>query len=566
VSIAGALKGLADLALICGHDSEHDAFVHAAARFEADAAASSGHPDDAPLSTLGLDPAILTALGDRASVSAAAALRRTIAGLPHDLQRLLEVPGLSTRELANLVACSGVTTIGELARWLESPQAAAAGLAPPAGIRRAITDHVGCLRSPSERIALGRAFEVADTLRSELTTSGVFEQVEPVGSLRRCESTVGDITLLASSSEASAAIARVGGASAVEGVLLGRRDRVTVRCRDHEVTIRVVPPAMFGRALLEHTGSMAHLLALRALAERTGRARAVASWPLETDLPALCEEEIYDALGLPFIAPEMREGAGEVEAALEGRLPRLLTGEEIRGDLHVHTTWSDGRDSIETMARHARALGYEYLAITDHSPATVARGLDADALLRQAEDIARVQDVVPGLTILRGVEVDILPDGRLDLPDTVLAGLDIVLASLHDPAGHSPRRLTERYLDAMRHPLVHIVTHPANRVVGVHGGYAIDFDRLFAAARDTGTALEIDGAPFHLDMDGALARRAIGAGVSVSVDSDCHSSERLKRQMAFGVSTARRGWVEARHVVNTRPLGELRAWLRHKRS
>ena len=217
--------------------------------------------------------------------------------------------------------------------------------------------------------------------------------------------------------------------------------------------------------------------------------------------------------------------------------------------------------------RAARRLGYEYVAITDHSPsARASRVLTLDRLRQQKIDVRQVRERFPDITILHGTEVDILPDGRLDFPDDVLADMDIVLASLHDPDGQPPDRLMDRYLAAMRHPLVNLVTHPANRVPGQSEGYDLDFDRLFEAAADTGTAVEIDGAPGHLDLDGHLARRAIAAGATVSVDSDGHFAERLGRQMRMGVGTARRGGVEARHVLNTRPLAEVQAFIARKRA
>jgi DNA polymerase (family 10) len=219
------------------------------------------------------------------------------------------------------------------------------------------------------------------------------------------------------------------------------------------------------------------------------------------------------------------------------------------------------------MACAARALGYEYVAITDHSPSAAAsRVLTRDRVARQAEDVAAVRRRVDGITVLHGVEVDILPDGSLDFPDDLLAGLDLVLASLHDPAGQSPDELLERYIGAMRHPLVSIVTHPANRTPGRDEGYALDFDTLFAVAAETGTIVEVDGGPAHLDLDGALAAQAVAAGALLSIDSDCHDANRLARQMRFGVGTARRGGIQPAHVVNTLPVDALRAVLRRKRA
>jgi DNA polymerase (family 10) len=252
-------------------------------------------------------------------------------------------------------------------------------------------------------------------------------------------------------------------------------------------------------------------------------------------------------------------------AAEAGIVTPLVTQVDIRGDLHVHTLWSDGRDSVEAVVREAQLIGYEYVAITDHSQrAAASRVLSLDQLERQIEEVARVRRRVSGITILHGAEVELLPDGSLDFADDVLARLDIVLASLHEPAGQPPEVLLRRYETAMHHPRVHVITHPANRLVGRNDGYAIDYDRLFAVAATTGTVLEVDGGPGHLDMDGALARRAVAAGVTISVDSDCHNVARLRQQMTLGIGTARRGGVEARHVLNTRRLEDVRDFFARK--
>jgi DNA polymerase (family 10) len=283
--------------------------------------------------------------------------------------------------------------------------------------------------------------------------------------------------------------------------------------------------------------------------------------------PAATEEEVYARLGLPFIPPEIRDGGDEIQAARTGTLPALVSRPDIRGDLHMHTSWSDGRDSTEAMVNGCRALGYEYLAITDHSPRSAAsRNLSVDGVKQQAEEIAGLRERYPDITILHGCEVDILPDGRLDFADRVLQQFDIVLASLHEDAGQAPEALERRYLAAMKHPLVSVITHPTNRLIPYRRGYDLNYDRIFAAAVETGTVVEIDGAPSHLDLNGALARRAVAAGATLVIDSDCHRAEALGRQMDLGLLQARRGWVEARHVLNSRPLAELRALIARKRA
>jgi DNA polymerase (family 10) len=275
---------------------------------------------------------------------------------------------------------------------------------------------------------------------------------------------------------------------------------------------------------------------------------------------------VYRQAGLPPIPAELRHASGEIEAAARGALPSLVHREQIRGDLHMHTTYSDGRDTMAHMVAGCRSLGYEYIAITDHSQgAAASRTLSVDDVARQREEIERLRAGLPGLAILHGVEVDVLLDGSLDFPDRVLEGFDIVLASMHESGRQDPRTLTRRCIQAIRHPLVNIISHPANRLVGRTAGYALDFDAVYAAAAETGTALEIDGAPAHLDLDGEHARAAATAGVTIAVDSDCHRARALQRNMQMAIGTARRGWVETRHVLNTRPLDAIRAFVAAKR-
>ncbi len=416
------------------------------------------------------------------------------------------------------------------------------------------------------RIPLGRAWACAQSFIS-LAGDRVTE-ITPIGSLRRFDATVGDISLLAVTSDAASMF---GILASMPGVKLVHQaaSSCTLQFERNQITVYTAQPEHAGAALLHYTGSRAHTIVLIHRAESRGlelgpmgiRARSSG-----TILPTLTEQDAYRLLDLPFIAPELREGHGEVEAAEAGSLPRLVERRDIRGDLHMHSTWSDGRDEIEEMVKQSVALGYEYIAITDHSQHSVAAGgLTPDRLRRQRQEIEELRPRYPGIAILHGAEVDIMPDGELDFPDSVLAELDIVLASLHESAWHTGTQLTERYLSAIQNPFVNIITHPTNRLVGYRSGYNLDFPRLFAAAVETGTIMEIDGAPAHLDMDGAVARRAIEAGVTVSIDSDCHRAAWLEGHMTLGIGTARRGWVQPRHVLNTRSLHEVRQLLSAKK-
>jgi DNA polymerase (family X) len=402
-------------------------------------------------------------------------------------------------------------------------------------------------------ITLGRATDLLESLKSSIDgRCPLLADATIAGDARRYEPLVFAPVIVATATDTAAGLDQLCGLEGVEDVRRRTESRATVVWHHTEIDVRVGSRKECGSVLFEATGNRRHVAAVR---ERLGGG-----------IPLSSEDEIYRAAGLPFIAPELRNGTGEIEAAAGENLPRLVDRSDIRGDLHMHSTYSDGQDTLDAMVAACARIGYEYIAITDHSESAAAsRTISRDLLARQRDDIERLRSRYPQLGILHGIEVDILPDGRLDLDDAVLGSLDIVLASLHDWAGHDPDTLTERCLQAIRHPLVNVITHPANQLVGRRGGYALDFDRIYAAAAETGTALEIDGAPSHLDLDGAHARAAVAAGVTVTIDSDCHRAAALERQMRFGVGTARRGWVRRVDVLNARPLAEVRAFIDAKR-
>jgi DNA polymerase (family X) len=428
------------------------------------------------------------------------------------------------------------------------------------------------LATTTSRLPLGRAHLLASATIREARRAGLpLDSLSSVGSLRRYAPDVGDVTLLASAAAAvhEEVITRFAQLPSVTGVTVQTPSSVTALTPRGAVTLHLSTPEHAGAALAWHTGSRAHTDQLRARASRmqlrfTDGTLTRATGPA---LPTSSETELYRYLQLPFIAPELREGADEIAIAEAGGLPELVADLHIRGDLHMHTTWSDGRDTLELMVWGAMQLGYEYVAITDHSErAWSSRKLTRDDVPKQREEIDALRERVKGIEILHGIEVDIMKDGSLDFDDALLESFDIVLASLHDHGGHDGAWLTERYVRAIRHPLVNVITHPANRSPGHSTGYDIDFDALFAAAAATGTAMEIDGAPGHLDMDGRIARRAVAAGVTITIDSDCHRADALARQMRFGLGTARRGWIEPKHVLNTRSVDDVRAFVARKRA
>lgn len=554
------LEQLAVLAKIRGDAAEAALFTRGAALVRALHIASDADlgplVDAPPPADVDVDAEVRQRLRHMYDAGAWVLMESAIADLPADLRWLFESAAVTLEQLGVLHDALGATSAADLAAAVRQ-EAVRQIPGLDQTVESAIAGALPTLRAAIPRIPLGRATAIAEPVLARLRALPGVTWALPVGSLRRGQDTVGDIELVAPANDPAPAIEDLAHLRDLVRTLHRSERRLYLLINRVQVGVRFPEPANAGATLLTLTGSAEHLAALRAVALERG---------VHLEGPAATEEEIYDALGLPFIPPEIRSGDQEVEAARAGTLPALITRADIRGDLHMHSLWSDGRDSIEAMVVACRALGYEYLAITDHSPnAGAARNLSVDDVKRQGEEIARLREQFPDISILHGCEVDILADGRLDFPDRILERFDIVAASLHHGAGHSPDQLLRRYLGAVRHPLVTLITHPSNRLVPHRAAYDLDYGRLFEAAFETGTFVEVDGAPVHLDMDGALARRAIAAGVTVVIDSDAHRADLLDAQMQLGVVTARRGWMEPRHVVNTRPLAEVRALIARKR-
>jgi DNA polymerase (family 10) len=513
------------------------------------------------------DPNLLRRLQHMYDAGAWVLLESAIADLPADLRWLYESDAVSIEQLAAIHATLGVTSVADLALATDLHQVRTVD-GMNESVETAIREALPSLRANLPRIPLGRAADVAEPVLTCLKATPGVAWTSTTGSLRRGQDTIGDVELVAAADDPTAAIDALAQLPEVSRCLHRSSRRLYLLFERVQVGVRVPPENIAAPTLLMLTGTRAHTAALRSKADNAGlRLSAEGLFGADgSQLPCSTEDDIYRTLGLPFIPPEIRNGGEELQRAASGSLPALVKRDHIRGDLHMHTLWSDGRDSVEAMVDRCAALGYEYMAITDHSPhSSASRNLTIDGVKRQADEIEEIRERYKPMTILHGCEADILADGTLDFPDRILERFDIVLASLHDAAGHSPDQLMRRYVAAMNHPLVTIITHPTNRLVPYRGPYDLDYDRLFETAVQTGTVLEIDGAPAHLDMDGALARRAIDAGALVSIDSDSHRAEMLDRQMELGLTTARRGWVEPRHVVNTRPLADVRALIDAKR-
>jgi len=548
--VADALRRLSRIATLRG-DAPAAAALGAAARHSAtlDAKALKAAFDEP---TRAFDPAIASHIAAIARQGPAAAATAAERELPRDVAGIART-GI---DLEALAAADGLHVAADLAAaWHERPMGDVAAL-------------LAEVRSGQSRLLLGRALGAVDLLVAAMGRAQPSLTLYPAGALRRFEPTVGDLLVLAAGDEPRAAVTAWADGLPATDVRWRSRDAVTFLWDGEEITLRAVAETALGAALVHYCGSREHVAQLAGRARERGLRLTPAGLVDATGRvrPASTEAALYAALDLPWIPPERRHGLDEIALAERGAFPPAVAVADIQGDLHTHTVWSDGRDTTEMVIRSARALGYRYLAITDHSPTSKAsRTLSIEGIAQQAREIEALRPAYPELTILHGCEVDILPDGSLDLPDPVMAGLDIVLASLHDAAGQPPDRLLARYLGAMAHPLISVVTHPANRMPGRANGYDLEWDRFFAAARDTGTAVEVDGAPGHLDLDGHLARQAVETGATVVIDSDGHFAERFGRQMRMGVGTAARGGVEARHVLNARGLDAVRTFIADKR-
>ncbi len=422
----------------------------------------------------------------------------------------------------------------------------------PSATEPALAHAMRLLSEERRPMTLGRAWDVLEPFLAVLAAHcPEIQPLEPAGGVRRAEPIVTTLLLAGQSNHPAQSLDRILALPTLADVLHRTAGRALVVVDGYEIDIRLASPGEYGTVLFTATGPGGHVADVL---KRRG--------------PSLSgsETEVYTHAGLAYLPPETRGTPGALAAAERKTVPRLVHRDDIRGDLHMHTTYSDGRDALRRMVHAAQALGYEYIAITDHSEhAGASRTVNADALKRQRDEIEMVRAATPGMTIFHGLEVDILPNGALDCPDALLEPLDIVLASLHEAAGQDRARLTRRYLDVIRHPLVSVITHPANQLVGHRDGYDLDYDAIYAAAAETGTALEVDGAPVHLDLSGERAGAAVRAGVTLTIDSDCHHARLLDRQMRLGVGTARRGWVEPAHVLNTRSAVDVRAFVTRKR-
>lgn len=490
-----------------------------------------------------------------------------LTAIPATALEMLRIPGIGPKKVKLLLEQEGIATVEQL------EQAAQAGLLrtlPGMGEKseQDILRGIAHLREYNQRTDLGLAWEIAENVMGQLKAAAPLQRIEAAGSLRRMKETIGDLDLLATSADPEAVMAAFISLPTVTEVIGHGPTKSSVRtAAGLQVDLRVVPGESFGAAWQYFTGSKQHNIALRDLAMRHGfklneYGVFAVSGEVEQRIGGATEEEVYAALGLPVMPPELREDQGELEAARAGCLPTLVEQADLRGELHAHTTWSDGRNSIEEMARAALEAGYEYLALTDHSQSqTIANGMKIDRLMERRKAIEAARQAVPEVTILEGAEVDIKKDGSLDYPDEVLAGLDFVVASVHSGWKMKREVMTRRIITAMEHRWVDSIGHPTGRLIGQREPYEVDMEAVLQAAARLGVAMEISSDPMRLDLRDTHARRAKELGVTVTIVTDAHWIENLAFAR-FGVATARRGWIERGDVLNCLPLDELRKRLR----
>jgi DNA polymerase (family X) len=491
---------------------------------------------------------------------------------PIALASLLQIPGLGPSRARALYQELGVSTVDELEAAVRAGRLQAVPGFGPKGAA-ALLAGLERLKGPSQRALISDAWLAYAQVREAIgATSDTADQLAVVGSVRRMQDTVGGLDVLAGrdlSEEADRLIQVIAGLPNVVQVLDRSSDEISVRLYGGlDVRLQVVPRAAWGSALVCFTGSRAHVARLEALA--SARGWRLSAFGLEEDatgklLERASEVALYERLGLPWIPPELREDEGEIEAGLAGNLPKLVELSDVKGDLHTHTNWTDGTDTLEEMAKAARAKGYEYMALTDHSQnLAMTRGLTPERLEEERALVKRVNHKMAPFVVLLGTEMDILMDGQLDFGNDVLRSLDYVSASVHTGFRQAREVMTARMTRALSNPLVNTLNHPHGRIIRRREGYAVDMQAVIEQAAEVGCALELNATPDRLDLNGTWARRALGLGARFTVSSDAHSTKELDF-MQFGIGSARRGWLTARDVLNTYPLEELRAALHARR-
>lgn len=487
--------------------------------------------------------------------------------VPGELAELLAIQGLGPKTIARLHKELSVRNLEDLQRVLESEEILklrGMGEKKVQDMKRGIA----FLKQSGKRTPLGIALPMAGEILKQLRGIPGTEGTIVTGSLRRMKETVGDLDILTMADNGEEVIGAFTKLPLVKEVLTAGDTKGSVILKNGvQVDLLVIQPESYGAALVYFTGSKEHTVKLRTIALRKGlRINEYGIFRGDKKIAGETEGEVYKVLGLPWIPPEIREDRGEIEAAPDGGLPNLVELTDIRGDLHMHSNWSDGRATIEEMALSAKKLGYEYVAITDHSPSSrIAGGLSVERLYEKKKEVEAVNKKVKGINVLMGAEVDIKGDGSLDYPDDVLRDLDVVLVSIHSGFKMDRDSMTKRIIKALQNPLSHSLTHPTGRLIGEREAYQVDIDEVIRAVKKYGKAIELNSHYMRLDLNDINIRKAIDSGAKILISTDSHHPDHLG-MIRLGVATARRGWAEKNDVLNTMPFEELSRWLSEVRN
>ncbi len=427
-----------------------------------------------------------------------------------------------------------------------------------------ILNNIAFARKSKGRLLLGYTLPLAEDLKQKIKNFKYVDKIKVAGSLRRMKETIGDIDILVVTQKPEKVMDFFTSLDRVQEVIAKGKSKSTVRLEEGiEADLRTINAKSFGAALLYFTGSKQTNIEMRKIAIDKGyKLNEYGLFKGEKQKAGKTEKEVFDKLDLDFIEPELRENRGEVEAAQKGNLPDLVGYDDIKGDLQMHSKWSDGTYSIEDMAKAAKKLGHEYIAMTDHTGTLrVAGGMDADEIREQMKEIDKINDKIDGITVLNGVEVNIQSDGTLDIKDEVLQDLDIVVASIHSGFRQSKEKLTNRIISAMENENVNIIAHPTGRKIKERKAYELDLEKIFETSKETNTFLEINSYPVRLDLNDINVKHVIEAGCKLAINTDSHSTEHLK-YIKLGIATARRGWAKKEDIINTLPLSKLKKILK----
>jgi len=482
-------------------------------------------------------------------------------GVPDELIAIMDIPGMGPKTLSMLHKAKGISNLSQMEKAVED--GSLVGL-PGIGEKKVenIKRGIQLLKQSKGRMNLGIAFPVAKQIVETLREKTGSRKIEWAGSLRRMRENIGDIDILATGPNPEKIVHTFTHLPEVKEILASGETKASVIVeRGIQIDLRVVEEDSYGAALQYFTGSKGHNIHLRGIAKARGiKINEYGMFKGEKKIGGKEEKDVYRVLGMDWIEPELREDRGEIEASQDGHLPKLVEQSEIKGDLHVHSKWSDGTSTIEEIARAAQKRGYQYVAICDHSKSLkITHGLDESRLMKQIEEIDRINEKMKGFQILKGTEVDILSDGKLDLSEKVLEKLDLVVAAVHSGFKQDKERMTKRIIRAIEDPLVHVVAHPSGRLLGARDPYEVEIEQVMEAAKQHSKALEINAYFERLDLDDIHCRKAKEMGIRVAIGTDSHHLDQMW-MITLGVAVARRGWLEPIDVLNTLPLKGILRW------